>query len=839
MTSDDFTKESKKIVLPPFLIRRLEAFRVMKGEEQTYVIRDKLHGTTYDLDAWQFFILEVLPGCETFEKLRTAFKDRFDRDITRKELEQFIGSLADAKLLDHTAVEHPLLARFTKLTYLVEDGKAEPKPFSEHVIPSTPPPPLENSDTTTDAAPQGAAGHEGAANGNGHEDTNGNAGATNGDPPLGMDWPDPKIKLFLFDPRPVLKRIAPILKPLWRVIYFTPLLVFASVYLALYKYLNLIYQDFGALEMNFTLPAHLLFAWLTVHFFGAMSAAVVATNYKVSVQKVGFYPTFGFMPRWCLRMDDARMLTRKQMMWTHSAPLFTRVVLLCLGILLWYQTRNTHVELSQIGLLTMFTCIVGLTLEAGNPLLKAHAYYIISAYLNEPHLRAKAFRAIWNWARGNVYQAYDRKVLAVYGMCTLLWIAIVTLVIAHMLMKYLFTQQQLSGSALIVITIFVGWMTMLTYGGLRRFGETFEKRLQFDRWRSRALPTKDDEEAGEITAKKTSYWKPALLVCLILVLFLPYNYEPDGQFLVFPVVKNDLTTDTPGVIDEVFFDGGEFVKKGTVLARLAHDNYTAAYNTLTAQIEEEKHTIANLKTLPKPESIQLAAAQLQVAKEREPFDRAKVERLRPLWQAGAVTFEELDSEVKAHAVDVQDIAEKEANLALVKTGPTVEEVAAAEAKLQALEADREGVQWKLDRTFIRMPFDGNILTLHLKDRLNGYLDAGKPFASVENTGYVLAQVQIQEEDLQFIKIGMPARARPTSWFFDEFQGRVAQIDRDVTDTKQGTWVNVLVLFDNKDGRLHTGATGEAKIGPVTLPVWQAFTLTVEHFFLVDVWGWVP
>jgi putative peptide zinc metalloprotease protein len=822
--SSEINSEAKKIVLPPFLIRRLEAFRVPKGDEQTYVIRDKLHGTTYDLDAWQFFILEVLPGCETFEKLRTAFKDRFDRDITRKELEQFIGSLADAKLLDHTAAEHPLLSKFTKLTYLVEDGKATVKPFSEnggmHGTPPEEPPP-----EITEIG--------GAAPGETTE------ASKTGDPPLGMAWPDPRIKFFLFDPRPVLKVIAPALKPLWRVIYLTPLLLLASVYLALYKYLNLIYSDFDAMELNFTLPFHLLFAWLTVHFFGAMSAAVVATNYKIGVEKVGFYPTFGFMPRWCLMMSDAKLLTRKQMMWTHSAPLFTRVVLLCLGILLWYNTRGTHVELSQIGLLTMFTCIVGLTLEAGNPLLKAHAYFIISAYLNEPHLRAKAFRAIWNWMRGNVYQAYDRKILAVYGMCTLLWIAIVTLVIAHMLTKYLYTEQNLSGSAIIVIIIFISWMTGLTYGGLRRFGEDFDKRLQFDRWRTRALPTKDDEEAGEVKASRKSYWKPALLICLILVLFLPYNYEPDGQFMVFPVTKEDLTTDTPGVIDEVFFDGGEYVKKGTVLARLQHDNYTAQYNVLTAQIEEEKHTIANLKTLPKPESIQLAEAQLQVAREREPFDRAKVERLRPLWQAGAVTFEELDSEVKAHSVDVQDIAEKEANLALVKTGPTVEEVAAAEAKLAALQADRDGVQWKLDRTFIRMPFDGNILTLHLKDRLNGYLDAGKPFASVENTGYVLAQVQIQEEDLQFVKIGMPARAHPTSWFFDEFHGRVSQIDRDVTDTKAGTWVNVLVLFDNKDGRLHTGATGEAKIGPVTLPVWQAFTLTVEHFFLVDVWGWLP
>ena len=454
---------------------------------------------------------------------------------------------------------------------------------------------------------------------------------------MGLDWLDPKIKLFLFDPRPVLKWLAPALKPLWRVIYVAPLLLFLAVYVALYKDFDLIYRDTGALEGNFSLVAHLIFAWLTVHFLGTLSAAVVATNYKVSVEKVGFYPTFGFMPRWCLKMTGANLLTRRQMMWTHSAPLFTRVVLLSLGVLVWYNTRNTHVKLSQIGLLTMFTCMVGLTLEAGNPLLKAHAYYILCAYLNEPHLRAKAFLALWNRLRGNVYQAYDRKVLAIYGLCTLTWIALVTLVIAHMLGKYLFGNLHLNGSAIIIICVFVGWMTWLTYKGLKKFGEDFDRQLQFDRWRSRALPSKD-AEVGEVKAPRTSYWKAALVICLVLLAFFPYHYEPAGQFVVFPVLKEDLTTDTPGVIEEVFFDGGEFVKKGTVLARLAHENYTATYNTLTAQMEEQKHVIANLKTLPKPEAIQLADAQLKVAREHEPYSRAKMERLRPLWEAGAVTY---------------------------------------------------------------------------------------------------------------------------------------------------------------------------------------------------------
>jgi putative peptide zinc metalloprotease protein len=815
---------SKKIVLPPFLLRRLEAFRVVKGADQIYVVRDKLHGTTYDFEPWQFFILEVLPGCETLEKLQSVFKDRFDRDVTRKEIEQFLGSLADRRLLDSTAAQLPLLAPYTKQYFSVEDGKATPKLFSAvagggsaAVAASAPPP---------QPPPGGAAG------------STAQGPRTDGDPPLGMDWPDPKIKLMLFDPRPVLKWLAPALKPLWRIIYVTPLLFFMAVYIGLYKDFNLIYHDFGALEGNFTLVAHLIFAWLTVHFLGAMSAAVVATNYKVSVDRVGFYPTFGFMPRWCLKMTGANLLTRKQMMWTHSAPLFTRVVLLSLGILLWYNTRGTHVKLSQVGLLVMFTCIVGLTLEAGNPLLKAHAYYILCAYFNEPRLRAKAFTAVWNRLRGNVYQEYDRKVLGLYALCTVLWIAIVTAVIAHMLAKYLLGDLHLSGSAIILIGVFLSWMTWLTYTGLRAFGANFDRKLQFDRWRARALPSSDAVQ-GELTTPRWRYWKMAAAVCLLIVLFLPYHYEPDGQFATLPVQKEDLTTDTPGVIDEVFFDGGEYVKKGTVLARLAHDNYTAMYNKLTEEIEEQKHTILNLKTLPKPEAVELAEAELNVAREREPWSRAKVERLGPLAKVGAVTYEELETNEKEHAVDVQEIKEKEANLALVKTGPTVEEILAAESKLDSLNAERAGVQARLDRTFIRMPFDGNILTLHLKDRVNSYLEAGKPFAAVEDTGYVNATVQISESDMQFVATGMPARAHFNSYFFDEFHGRVIQIDRDVSDSKNGSAVKVLVQFANKDGRLHTGATGEAKIGPVTLPVWQAFTLSIERFFLVDIWGWLP
>src|SRR6185437_13414748 len=151
---------------------------------------------------------------------------------------------------------------------------------------------------------------------------------------------------------------------------------------------------------------------------------------------------------------------------------------------------------------------------------------------------------------------------------------------------------------------------------------------------------------------------------------------------------------------------------------------------------------------------------------------------------------------------------------------TPDEIAAAEAKLASLVADKALYEGKLTRTTLRMPFDGNILTLHLKDRINSYLNQGDPFAAVEYTGTVTPQIDINESDLQYVKIGAKVRMHPTT-------------------NSAGTFAADIATFQNKDGRLKTGMTGEAKIDGPVIPVWQAFTQGLQQFFQVDVWSWVP
>jgi putative peptide zinc metalloprotease protein len=810
------TEESKKIVLPAYLIRRCEAFRIVKGDQTSYLLRDKLHGKTYDFDPWQFFILEVLPGCETLEKLQGVFKDRFDRDISKQELDELFASIADKKLFDESALQHPLLQAFARRTYDVIDGKAVLK---EHV---------ENVNKIGAAA----------------KDSKSEPVTPLKDLPVGVQdaiGADPRTmrKMFdIFDPRPILKVIAPRLAPLRYLGFALPALLLLALILV-GQHWEFLLQDLRRLHIEMSLGAHLLFSLLTVNLTATIFRSCLAYMFGAQVEQFGIIFFVGFIPRFEIGIRGLDDLSRRKRMWFHGANLLLRLFILSCAVLVWWNTRTNLDGIVHEGALAfILTCWGSLVIETGNPFMRASTYYLLCAFLDEPHLRGKAHKALTNKLRGGVYQSADSNILAIYALACATYVSLLIIFLTLGLGGYLLQQFHLGGFAVVLTIAICTYLLWRNYTTLKKYSDSYERTMQFDRWRKRTLLAAGQVE-GEVVTKKSSYWIPALFICLLLVLLLPYPYQPSGSFTIYPTRKQVMSTDTPGLIDEVYFDGGESVKKGTPLARLAHDDYLAQIKVLTGKIDQQKATVDNLKTLPKPEQVKLAEALLEVQRTHEAFSREKVPRLEKLYHVGAVSFEEYDTARKEHEVDVQQVVQKQAELALVKVPVTSDEIAAAEAQLVALKEERADFEAKVARTVIRMPFDGNILTLHLMDRTNSYLDKGQPFASIEYTGTVTAQIDIAEPDLQYITLGNSVHVRPNAFFNREFVGKVTLIDRNVTVKPTGTFVNVIATIDNPNGLLKTDMSGEAKIDTVTIPVWEAFTQTLIRFFQVQVWSWIP
>jgi putative peptide zinc metalloprotease protein len=814
------TEPSQKIVLPAYLIRRLEAFRIAKGSEHSYVLRDKLYGKTYDFDPWQFFILEVLPGCETLEKLQAVFHDRFGRDITRDELDILFSSIADQKLFEESALQHPLLEQYAKRTFEVVDGKAVHKSFST-VGQAAPAASAETSATPVDAKAASAA----------QELPPGVEGAT------GVDARAASRMLPLFDPRSLLKQLAPVVAPLRYVMYAVPVLLLVALVLAA-KNWHLLSSDLGNLHAHFSLFARIIFMLLTVNVLSVLVMSFVANAFRVSVDKIGITVLLGFIPRFTTHMTGTDQLSRRETMWLHASNILLRLFLFSVAMLVWYNTRDHESALTQFALMMILVAGASLLIEAGNPLAKGSAYFLLSAFLNEKNLRGKAYRALVGKFRGDVYEPANSNALALYSLATITYLIFLVLLIGVGLLEWLNGHLRLGGSAVIIAGAFVAYLLWRNYTGLKHFGDIYEKTQQFDRWRKRTL-TADDMAPGETPKAPMSWWKKVLLATPVVLLFLPYPYEVSGSFSIYPLRRQVLSTDTPGLIQTVYFDGGEAVKKGTVIAQLAANDYTGQVKVLDAQIQEQAAILANLKAGPKPEEVRVAQEALETARTTARYSREKVPRIEKLYSSGAMSFEELDTARKQRDDDAMEVTERIADLQLVKSGATADEIAAAEAKLSSLQQQRAIEADKVARTEVRMPFDGNILTLHLKDRTNSFLDKGQPLATVEYIGTVTAEVDIPEADVQYVKPGAKVRIRPVAYFNREFDGTVTMIDRNVTKEETGTTLKVIATIDNHDGKLNTGMTGSAKIQGETMPVWKAFSQAIIRFVKVQVWSWIP
>lgn len=116
------SNEAQKVALPAFLKKRLHAFRIGQGAEQSYLIKDPQEDQVHQLETWQFFLLEVLPGCEDMPKLKGVFEDRFGHAITDEQIEELFTLIADKSLFGITALSNPILKAFQKNVRQKEKG---------------------------------------------------------------------------------------------------------------------------------------------------------------------------------------------------------------------------------------------------------------------------------------------------------------------------------------------------------------------------------------------------------------------------------------------------------------------------------------------------------------------------------------------------------------------------------------------------------------------------------------------------------------------------------------------------------------------------------------------
>ncbi len=805
------SQQAQKIALPAFLRKRLQAFRIGEGTEQSYLIKDERKGLSYRFEPWQYFILEVLPGCEDFPKLSSVFEDRFGHSITSEEVEKLFGMVADYKLFGLSATSHPMLDSFNKKRLNSPSESSQTVPDQENVSGEQK---SESKDTPVvdkDTLPAGIRNVVGF------------------DESVKKGWK-------LFNPSKLIKLIYPVFVLFKPIIYLLPALLIAALFTT-FKYAAPIEQDLTRLVSSVSFIEHILFSMVTVNLSVIMMTALVAYSYRASVTAFCIIFYLGFFPRFMVRIGHVQQLSRRERIWLHAAPLLLRLGFFSTGILLWFNTRATTEFLSLFGLAVAAISTISFFITV-NPLIKNSGYHLLSAFLNEPYLKGKSYKALLNKLKGNVYKESDNNILIAYALASavfmVIFIAVVLLIVGHIL------KMQLGGAGILLTMIIGFFLIQRLVSKFRKIGQAYERSQQFERWRKRTLP--GDEEQTVQKKQKVSFYtylKTASLLLFFALLFVPYHFEPGGRFVILPDQQQEITAGVSGIIDEIYFDGGEVLAKGTIIGRLNYSEFSSQEKIYDARILEQQAVIDELKSRPRPEEVRLAESSLEVEKTRTEFSKAKFIRLEKLYKEGATSFEELDEARKEYQIDVDRVEEKRANLELIKLGAPPDQIAAAKAKLLGWEEQRNYYRDQIEQSILYMPFNGKLVTLHLKQKIGSYLNKGEALIVVENTQQVLAQIDVPEPDIGYIKKQAKTTVRLVTYQDMIFNGVVSTIDTNVQEERFGKVVRVITVLDNQADLLKSGMTGYAKIESQTLPVWKVFSLAFVRFVRVEAWSWIP
>jgi len=230
-----------------------------------------------------------------------------------------------------------------------------------------------------------------------------------------------------------------------------------------------------------------------------------------------------------------------------------------------------------------------------------------------------------------------------------------------------------------------------------------------------------------------------------------------------------------GQVTDVLVDYNSEVKKGEVLARIDPSTYEA-------QIEQGNAQIANAQA-----SLRQAQATLANA--------------------------ELDYTRKADLGRQKLVAQSDVDLARASRDQARAQVNAAQAQIRQQTASTQTTRVNLDRTVIRSPVDGVVLTRTIEpgQTVAASLQAPELFTIAEDLSKMKIELAVDEADIGQVKVGQAVSFTVDAFADRQFRGEVQQVRLSATTTSNVVTYPVVVSVDNSDGTLLPGLTVNAEI----------------------------
>lgn len=234
---------------------------------------------------------------------------------------------------------------------------------------------------------------------------------------------------------------------------------------------------------------------------------------------------------------------------------------------------------------------------------------------------------------------------------------------------------------------------------------------------------------------------------------------------------------------EILVDAGDKVEKGQVLARLSREVLETQLAQNTASAAKARAAVAQQR------------AALDQVKATLTEASASVERARQLRKSGTASQETLDERERAVKV------------AAAQVEAAKESLAAAEAEVVFVNAQRDEVEVKLKRTDIRAPAAGVILSRSARIGAIALSARTEPLFRIAENGAIDLDAEVPEDMMPRMKEGLAAEVTPAG-FDAPLMGKVRLVSAEVDKASRLGRVKIALP---QDARLKPGAYGRGVI----------------------------
>lgn len=624
-----------------------------------------------------------------------------------------------------------------------------------------------------------------------------------------------------------------------------PLLILSIT--LIYQQWQMFYRDIIAISWTWGIISSGVVSLLVCNLSARVAQGAVIQNFGGEVKQFGIVIELGVLPRFFVDRTAIPYLSRSGQIWAWGTPLAVRLWLIAIGTIVWATVHNSGNQLSMYIMVAVQAAIVELII-VGFPLMPDGSNFLAAIY-GDPNTKKKSFAAMAAWLSGRprpfFVTAEEEKGMIAFGIGWVL--TIIIFIVGFMTWIGLMLESNYAGPGVAIFLVLCASCAAWLYYNMR-----YNERTPWVQVppkgaapaagaRLGAKPghfAADEPQRNAVFAWGRLVWA-VLCIFLLVVAFLPYKYETSGGFNILPAGLNQANARTDGEIFKILVKEGDWVEENQQLAQLSSWDQEHDVAVFRAKLSAAKANLAQLVDGAKPEAIAVAEKQVEAQRASVTYNKTQLDRMEELLKTGTIAQALFDKTKKTYDDDVTKLQAAVANLDLVRSAATQSQLDAAKADVEHMTAELSYKEDLLERTRVRAPAAGRVITPNLNLLIGKWLKSGEKLLEIENSKTVDAEIEVPETDVAIVKPGETVRIKSWGYSDREIPGKVVFIAPAADKKSYGRVVRVKATIPNEDGFLKSGMTGYAKIEAETMPTWYAFTRFVIRFFQVEVWSWIP